>query len=442
MRLLFVLPEYPPDFGGGIATYYGALLPALARRGHTVDVLVGSGVAEGSADHETDGVRVRGLASGAIARQMPAFSRYAPLPEVQRFLAGARALWEQADGGAGYDAVEVVDWGLLFAPWVAEPRVPTAVHLHGSSGQIATYDTFPGMELAGQTHRLLEGALLRHAHALHANSRANGAFWRDTTGRDVDVFAPAVPATPAREAPRRAEGFVAARLQEWKGPQVLAEALRRLGADAPTVEWAGRVVGHPRTGEPYDAVLAREYPDVWGQRLVPFGQVPPAVVAEKQAGAAFVVVPSLWDVYNLTVAEAMQQGAVVVCSDGAGGVDLVDDGVNGFAFAAGDATALADAIVRAGALTPDARAAMSVAACETVARETHPDAVAAAVEARYTALAGRSVAPAPSWIRDAVAPGPTVSLDAFLGGLPLRDLLTHAAGRLRRRLPLPALRRA
>jgi hypothetical protein len=42
MKLLCVIPEYPPDFGGGIATYYGALLPALARCSVSVTALIGS----------------------------------------------------------------------------------------------------------------------------------------------------------------------------------------------------------------------------------------------------------------------------------------------------------------------------------------------------------------------------------------------------------------
>ena len=36
MQLLYVLPEFPPDFGGGIATVYGRLLPRLAALGHRV----------------------------------------------------------------------------------------------------------------------------------------------------------------------------------------------------------------------------------------------------------------------------------------------------------------------------------------------------------------------------------------------------------------------
>jgi glycosyltransferase involved in cell wall biosynthesis len=362
---------------------------------------------------------------------MPAYSRYAAAPEVQRYLASARAVWEQVDGGAGYDAVEVVDWGMLFAPWTSEDGPPVVVQLHGSSGQIAAYDSFPGTELAGETLRLLEAGLLRGARSLQTYSRANAAFWSGMTGRDVGASPPPVPPTERRAAGRRAEGFVAGRIQEWKGPQTLAEALRRLGADAPRVEWAGRAVAHPRTGEPYDDVLRREYPDVWGPRVVQIGRVAPDVVAERQAGAAFVVVPSLWDVYNLTVAEAMQQGAVVLCSDGAGGSDLVDDGRTAFAFPAGDADALAACIRRALALSPAERGRMGEAAREASLRETDPDRVASAAAARYATL-GALPAPSPvPWLATAARPGAAVAPDGFLHHLPLRGILAHAAGRAR-----------
>jgi hypothetical protein len=40
MKLLFVLSEYLPEFGGGIISYYSAILPFLVANGHSVDVLV------------------------------------------------------------------------------------------------------------------------------------------------------------------------------------------------------------------------------------------------------------------------------------------------------------------------------------------------------------------------------------------------------------------
>ena len=435
LRLLFVLPEYPPESGGGIATFYGALLPALVRQGHHVHVLVGSAFTHGTAPYERDGVTVEMLETGRTERLLPAYSRYAAMPDVQRFLASARALWEQAGGGVGYDAVEVVDWGMLFAPWVAESGPPTVVQMHGSSGQIGEYDTFPGTELAGQTLRLLEAGLLTHADALHTHSQANGAFWRAQTGRKVGVSPPPLPAAAPIGGPRGTTGFVAARVQQWKGPQVLASALHRLGTDAPTVEWAGRVVAHPETGEPYDARLARDFPDVWGRTLRPIGQVLPDEVARRQANAAFVVVPSLWDVYNLSVAEAMQQGAVVVCSEGAGGVDLVEDGVNGFAVPAGDDEALAHALARAAGLTASERDEIGQAARATAVATLDPDAVAATSAERYRALVDGPRGAPPPWMAQSVAPGPAARLDAFLNHLPLRTLLAHAARRVRGKLP-------
>ena len=42
MKLLIVTPEYPPDHGGGISTYYRDLVPALSAEGCEVTILKGS----------------------------------------------------------------------------------------------------------------------------------------------------------------------------------------------------------------------------------------------------------------------------------------------------------------------------------------------------------------------------------------------------------------
>ena len=47
MKILYLLPEYPPFFGGGISTFYNSLLPRLAKLGVEVTAVVGSGYAEG-----------------------------------------------------------------------------------------------------------------------------------------------------------------------------------------------------------------------------------------------------------------------------------------------------------------------------------------------------------------------------------------------------------
>jgi hypothetical protein len=43
MKLLFIIPEYPPHSGGGIATFYRDILSKISDQGHLVNILVGIG---------------------------------------------------------------------------------------------------------------------------------------------------------------------------------------------------------------------------------------------------------------------------------------------------------------------------------------------------------------------------------------------------------------
>lgn len=432
MKLLFVLPEFPPDFGGGVATFYGALLPELVRAGHSVHVLVGSAFVQASRRYTYKGVSVELLEPERFARHVPTFNRYAALPELARHLVAARALWEQADGGTEYDAVEVVDWGLLFAPWVTEQGPPVIVQLHGSSGQIAAYDAYAGMELMNQVVQLLEVTLLPYATVLHTHSTSNAAFWQEQTGRPVTVSPP--PLAAVSQEPNKGEhsgkGFVAARLQRWKGPEVLAEALRQMGGSAPVVEWAGRSVLHPESGRPYEVEMAARFSDVWGHRLRWLQRLEPTAVAERQASSAFVVAPSLWDVYNLTVVEAMQRCAVVICSSGAGAVDLVVHGENGFVVPPGDSEALAVSMAQVLALSRSKRRAIGEAARETVIQALQPERIAHEALKRYEGLNRLAYREIPSWVRSAIAPGSKTDIGSFLGHLPTSGLVRHLAKRL------------
>ena len=265
MRLLFVLPEYPPDHGGGIVTFYEALLPELVRQGHAVDVLLGSAFVHGGAPYEREGVSVRFLETDRFRRLIASFRHYGMVPELQRHLAAAWALHEQVEGGAEYDVVEVVDWGLLFVPWVVEARVPAVVQMHGSTGQIDFRDPSPAGALQGHLTRLLEAGVLRGADALHTHSIANQREWAEVTGREVMYLPPPLESGEEPAARQRGtEGLVVGRVQKWKGPTVLCEALAQLGADAPHVKWVGRDTVFGESGGSMSDFLRVTYPDVWG----------------------------------------------------------------------------------------------------------------------------------------------------------------------------------
>ena len=93
----------------------------------------------------------------------------------------------------GYDVVEVTDWQLLFLPWVGMgSRAVVNVSLHGSCGQLASYDPTPETTSDADFVRLLEAQGLAAADHIQANSHANAREWTERTGREVQVIPPMI----------------------------------------------------------------------------------------------------------------------------------------------------------------------------------------------------------------------------------------------------------
>jgi len=103
LKLLFILPEYLPHSGGGIITFYRALLPQLVAMGHEVRVIVGSAMfAEEKANATlVDGVKVESLEQGLRDKYFEQFQTYASMPWLRKHLAAAWAMYEQAGKGEG-----------------------------------------------------------------------------------------------------------------------------------------------------------------------------------------------------------------------------------------------------------------------------------------------------------------------------------------------------
>ena len=447
MNVLYVLPEFPPQYGGGIGTHYDALVPAMAAQGHNVDVLVGSAYTGRHDPRASDAGRVEFLDPERRRQAFDQLDAYEAVPHLRRTLAAAWALHEQADRGAGYDVVETTDFGLLFLPWVtATESPPVLVQLHASNGQIDAREPVEGGALAGHFTRLLELQGLACASGLQSYGRPNAQAWSRRLGRTVEYEPPPLAADgppPGNTAPisSDATGFVAGRIQYWKGPTVLCEAQKRLGSDALLIDWAGRDTDYRAHGESMSAHLASTYPGVWDRTVRPVGQIRPAEVAARQRAADVVVVPSLWDVFNYTAAEAMRTGSVVVCSDGAGAADLIDDGENGFSVPADDPDALAMALDRTARLSTSERRRIGDAARETVVERLAPERIAQQRLDTYRRLSAGDASetrPAPDWLRAAIRPDDSLETGgpplAFLDQLPLRDLARYVLRRMKNKL--------
>ncbi|MCP4309298.1 MAG: glycosyltransferase family 4 protein [bacterium] len=441
LRLLILTPEYF-GFGGGVMTFYQTLVTALDRAGLTVRIIVGSALhSMGDCERQSIGrVSVETLERPRVTRWFARFPDYSATPVLRRHLAAAWAMWEQADGGAGFDIVEACDWGMLFVPFVVEATRPTIVQCHGSVGQIAVHDPIAGHGAESLLSRLIERAVIGAASNVQSCSTANSQFWTTETQRRVTAIRPAFVLAPAKTAALSDRGLVIGRLQRWKGPEILCRALTQLGTAAPEIDWVGRDTPWGAPGVSTASHLAAAFPQVWGRTLFHRPPVSPDDVATLQSAALFNLIPSTWDVFNFTVAEAMASGRPTIVSTGAGASELIADGVNGFTFHSADADALANAIDRVLSADPGRIAEIGRVAQATVRDELDPDRVAeqrlAAYRTEIDAFHANPPDPVSGWLGEICRPRAAEAADemAFLEHQPLRSLAKHVAARVARKV--------
>lgn len=123
------------------------------------------------------------------------------------------------------------------------------------------------------------------------------------------------------------------RLERYKGVHTLIEAMHAF----PDVEL--KIAG---TGS-YEKDLRGFVAD--GQKVTFEGFVSGQALEDLRAGARVMVAPSIWyEVLGLVAIEAMSAGVPVIVSDRGGLKEVVEDGVSGAVFKAGDAGALKQAL--------------------------------------------------------------------------------------------------
>lgn len=427
MKILFVIPEYPPDFGGGIVRYYSDLTIALRELGCEVSILKGSGFVHGNQSYRHDGIDVSVLETPRFDSWSKQFQHFTVFPELRQHLAAAFALHEQAKAGEGFDAIEVTDWGFLFLPWVLEAAAPVLVQMHGSCGQIRSREPVAGREAEGLFWSLLEHAGLQSASVLSACSHANAQEWRSRLGREVYYVLPPLKQTiSAPQSPLKPTGkpwLAVGRIQHWKGPQVACAAWQKLGQNAPLLEWVGRDTQHGASGNSTDAWLQTKFPKVWRKKIQPVGQLPPPDVFGRMVAAKAVLIPSLWDAFNLVTAEAMALCKAVVVSDGAGAVDLVEHGVNGFVFPQGDSNALAEIVQQVEQLNASDLQRIGKQASESALQCMNPPLIAEQKMQLYRGI--HQLKPSNlQWLREMLF-RPSERPFLFLDGLPLRNIAKY-----------------
>jgi glycosyltransferase involved in cell wall biosynthesis len=374
LKILFILPEYYPHSGGGIATYYQYYLKALLPFCEQLKIITGSGYVQEDKIFEHEGITVEYLKPQLYQKYLGKFTQYDLLPDFKRNIAAAWAMWEQADEGNGFDMIECTDFALGFIPWTVRHTKPVITRLHGSMGQISLHENSLSTVLTDAFIQQAELLLLPACDRLITHSKANLGFWDGLLNSGntrfinpvYNSFSDALPLSQ-----RDNYGLVTGRIQKWKGPAELCTAYGLLTAEQPMIKWIGYDKPYNQ-GESTAAYLKNNFPLIWEKHIVPERALPHQQIYPLQQKARFGMVPSTWDMFNFSCIEFMSVGTPVICSTGAGAAGLIEHKKNGFKYPANDSKALAECITEMLRLNEKEYQQLALAGQETIKAELSP----------------------------------------------------------------------
>lgn len=389
MNICLVTPEFPP-FAGGIATYTSALARILADAGHSVVILCtdANPPRNPPTSHGIQIVDLSGPQRVWQRRIANSFSSHAR--QVHHVLAAGMAVREWLLANAAtqrIDVVEVPDYQGLGA-CLGDDNLPACIVAgHGTVGQIDFYDSGVAGRPSSRFVGTLESLALGCSDAVVCHSHSYRQELELGVGRDI-LFASAPfsfqEPKVALEKTRCDAGdgtrqpirlIVLGRLQPWKGPEVLCEAIRIAQATTKvTVDWYGRSVNAGPHHRPMTTQIAERFPEMWGTGFRWHAPLSREEAMVALANADALVIASVWETFGYTAVEAATVGTPVIISEGAGASYLFRNNGAGMVFPAGDAGRLADAIRAIADVS--ARAAMSLTAKKVIQSELDSDKVA------------------------------------------------------------------
>jgi glycosyltransferase involved in cell wall biosynthesis len=403
-----ISPGWPPAaFANGVTTYVAGMAEGLRALGHRVVILT-NGVPVGEHAEGAWGIG-RPVAARGLPRRAAdwLWYRYAPRACVHR--AAGRELAARIGRVVAERGVEVLEMEESFG-WAdlvrRAARVPVSVRLHGPWFLCGPADGQAG-GLTSWARVAREGRAIRGAAAVTAPSRdvleRTRAYYRLALEHAEVIPNPARPvAQSTRWRPEacdpRAILFVG-RFDRLKGGDLIIEAFARVLREVPDARL--RFAGPDRGlvddgGRRWDigSFLEDRLPGARASGQVEvLGQVPHPGLDALRRGAMVSVVCSRFEVFGLTVTEAMAMGAPVVAARVGGIPEIIRDGVDGLLHRPGDSADLAGRIL-AMLSDPTRAAEMGRRAAARCEREFRPVAVAARMAAHLRRVKERA-APAP-----------------------------------------------
>jgi len=356
--IVLVTQDYPPDQGGGIATFNKDLAVSLATMGHLVHVIT-----QGEDVNQVDleqGVWVHRIVPRPIALSPAAKARRIPA-HIWAWSATALEETRRIASHRPIDVVEAPIWDCQGAAFLLEGRWPLVVSLQTSlrfwlEGHPELQKDPRWMKSFGTPMLALERELMERANAIRSISQA---IRRDIErsydfrfAEDQVVVSPLGLADPGKPTDVKSEGttiLFVGRLEHRKGIDVLLDAIPLVLKEEPKLLF--RIIGDDSIPGPgkktYRSAFERSEAGRRFSAQVRFdGKVDSDALDRAYAECDIFLSPSRYESFGLVFLEAMRQAKAVIGCDVGGMPEIISAEKTGLLVPPDDVQALAAAILR------------------------------------------------------------------------------------------------
>jgi len=354
MNICFASLNYPLNgrASSGVGSQVQCLAQSLVKAGHSVSVI---DLATNGQNRivEDRGVKVYSMRSGNIhwfAAKLPLVGKVLALPirEIEYSIAVWRGI-RRAGQTQDIDLIEGTETGALLIPLLSR-AIPLIIRLHGE--RYTFYKNTPRMalKLDVRLSRAIQRFAIRRAKLLISPSRAHAEEIARELRYDprslgvvpncIDLAE--IPSGDQATGDGRTVLFVG-RLERVKGISLFLEAAQLVMQECPTTRFLVAGANHPTLPHAELDQMVRSYS--LQDHVEQLGQVPWQELVSLYQRASVCVVPSHYESFGLAALEAMACGVPVVAARAGGLPEIIEDGMTGLLVTAGDAAALAKAIV-------------------------------------------------------------------------------------------------
>lgn len=348
MKIWLLTTEYPPSYGGGIATYCHHTARMLTSYGHQVTVITPDSCASSQVEISVDGLLT-------IVRFRPGHN------EIYRYMGYAAALsWDFSevveqliDKMGPPDIVEAQEYlGIAYfllqkkkILWPKLADIPIILTLHTPKFLCDLYDRLPAYRFSNFWIGEMERFAIRAADAIICPSR----YLLDELRKHIDlseVESFVIPNPFAFDGNceniksdlsdvMSTEVIFLGRLEHRKGVIPLLRYFKNLVKEQTGIRLI--LIGGDTFFHPKDMMLSdylhKHFDDLFSNgRVIWEGKLSPVKLKERLLKARTVIVPSLFENFPYAVVESMALGKVVLVSDSGGHREIVEDGKSGFIF--------------------------------------------------------------------------------------------------------------